>query len=277
MRDYGIALWQALVRFSERGGFMRSSHVALAMMLALFPFCIFALSLAGQFGRYADVDFLMDFVFGSWPAEVAQPIRSEVLRVLDASGGGSLTFGALLTVFFASNGVEALRTAITDAYREDDPRPWWVTRAQSVGFVIGAAALIIASGVVSVAVPLYLHFFAEAGLGGVIGFLSNDSVRFAVTSFSLILSVLACHKWLPGIQRPIRALLPGIILTLGLWVAGGKGFEIYLSRFASYSVTYAGLAGVMAALVFLYAMAAIFILGAEFNGRLARLRGNEAS
>ena len=45
-------------------------------------------------------------------------------------------------------------------------------------------------------------------------------------------------------------------------------FGYYITEFATYSVTYAGLASVMAALIFLYLMAALFILGAEFNGRL---------
>lgn len=65
--------------------------------------------------------------------------------------------------------------------------------------------------------------------------------------------------------------LPGVVLTLLLWGAAGWGFSIYIARFATYSATYAGLAGAMSALIFLYLMSAILILGAEFNGALLDL------
>ena len=58
------------------------------------------------------------------------------------------------------------------------------------------------------------------------------------------------------------------MVTLLLWWAAGTGFALYVSSFASYSATYAGLAGAMAALIFLYLNAAILILGAEINGVL---------
>ena len=66
-------------------------------------------------------------------------------------------------------------------------------------------------------------------------------------------------------------ILPGVLLTLVLWSAGGWAFSIYIGKFATYSATYAGLAGAMAALIFLYLCAAMLILGAEYNGALMDL------
>ena len=62
----------------------------------------------------------------------------------------------------------------------------------------------------------------------------------------------------------------GVILTILLWGLAGAGFSYYLAQFASYNATYAGLAGVMVALIFLYLMSALLILGAEFNGALEK-------
>jgi membrane protein len=66
--------------------------------------------------------------------------------------------------------------------------------------------------------------------------------------------------------------MPGIVLCIVLWWAVSRGFGLYLSSFATYSVTYAGLAGIMSTLVYLYLMSAIFVLGAEFNGQLMDAR-----
>ncbi len=67
--------------------------------------------------------------------------------------------------------------------------------------------------------------------------------------------------------------MPGVGLTLGAWIIGGVGFATYLSNFANYATTYAGLAGVMTALVFLYLIAAILLFGASINAAKIALRG----
>jgi len=84
----------------------------------------------------------------------------------------------------------------------------------------------------------------------------------------IVAAVTASHIWLPVERRSVRQLWPGILVTLVLWAVAAQGFAIYVDRFASYSATYAGLAGAMSALMFLYLVAAILIFGAEFNGSL---------
>ena len=67
---------------------------------------------------------------------------------------------------------------------------------------------------------------------------------------------------------------PGIVVTLVLWLIGGTLFGTYLASFAqNYVNTYAGLASVMVALVFLYYSAAIFVYGGELNAAIWRANG----
>ena len=272
-------LWQsfldAMHRFSTKGGFVRASHVALSMMLAIFPFCILVLSVAGILSSAglsasgADLGDMLDVVFGSWPDAIAEPIEGEVRAVMETSGGSTLTFGVLLTLVFASNGFEAVRLAISAAYHDrDDPRPIWKQRLLAMTFAICGAVLVILAGVFSVVIPIYVRFVADVAPILHLEALAGKYLGSAVTTGVLIFALAACHKWLPGVQRPFRALWPGIILTLVLWMVCAYGFEFYIKTFSTYSVTYAGLAGVMSALVFMYLMAAIFVLGAEFNASL---------
>ncbi len=63
------------------------------------------------------------------------------------------------------------------------------------------------------------------------------------------------------------------MVTLLLWLVAGELFGDYLSRFAyTYVTYYAGLASAMIALVFLYVIATIFILGGELNAAIERFR-----
>ena len=85
----------------------------------------------------------------------------------------------------------------------------------------------------------------------------------------LLLALVLVHKFLPAGRRSLRDIAPGILLTFAMWIAAGIAFGSYLAEFArNYVTTYAGLASVMIALVFLYMIASIFIFGGELNAAI---------
>ncbi len=73
-----------------------------------------------------------------------------------------------------------------------------------------------------------------------------------------------------AVQILIALIVPGIVFTLVAWLAGSTIFATYLDHFSSYVTTYAGLASIMIAVVFLYIISAIFILGGELNAAISR-------
>lgn len=266
------ALVSALGRFGRKNGWVMSSHVAMSMMLALFPFVLFTVALSGTVAGMLSSDVqradMVELVFGSWPDQIADPIVRELNAVLTTSGSRLMTLGGILTLSFASNGVDAVRVAMTQAYRDTDPRPFWRTRLLCMGFVLAGGAGILTVAVLELALPLYAGYLSLAFPEQVTDVFSGDILGRLIVAAMPLLAVIACHVWLPGHRHSLRQILPGVILTFALWALLGWGFAWYVAKFASYSATYAGLAGAMAALIFLYFNAAILILGAEFNGAL---------
>ncbi|MDF2688303.1 MAG: hypothetical protein K0Q80_1268 [Microvirga sp.] len=65
-------------------------------------------------------------------------------------------------------------------------------------------------------------------------------------------------------------MLPGIAATLILWLLGASLYGEFLANMTHLKATYAGLAGILTALIFLQISAAIFIFGAELNAALRR-------
>ncbi len=270
MRLWIAALKAALIRLIQGNGAALSAYITMALMLAIFPFTACVLSVASILSAHVEPAVIVNLIFGTWPDVVAEPILHEIDAVTRQSGRGTLTVGLILAILFASNGVEAIRLAVTQAYRDFDPRSIWVTRLLSLCFVLFGALLLTGVAVLQVGLPLYLSFVDGTTFSRLIGFLASDAVRDLITLAVLAFMVLACHLWLPGHRQPLREVLPGVVLTLALWIIAGYGFSFYLQNLSDYSLTYAGLAGVMATIVFLNLMAAIFILGAEFNGRLKK-------
>src|ERR1700680_2520738 len=110
------------------------SHIALSTLMALFPFLIVLASLAGFFGSKELADQAVGLLLVVWPKQVADSLSSEIHDVLTTSRGDILTIGAVLAVYFASNGVEALRVALNRAYSVIEPRRWYWLRLESIGY-----------------------------------------------------------------------------------------------------------------------------------------------
>lgn len=268
----------ALGHFSTDDGWALASHVALSGIMALFPFLIFATALASFLGASAFTETAVHVVFDTWPEVIANPIKQEVSNVLNVQRGGLLTISVIAAAYFASNGIEALRVALNRAYRVVDTRSIIYCRLQSLGYVIIATIGIMAISFLLVLAPLAMRIASKWYpeiylLSGTISFW-----RYCIASTVLIVGLLVVHLWLPAGHRRFIDILPGIMLTLIAWTIGATIFASYLETFASYISTYAGLASIMAAIVFLYIIAAIFIIGAEVNaaiiiyreGRVAR-------
>ena len=268
-------LRDAIGHFVEDDGFAMASHVALSGLLAVFPLLIFIASLTAFFGLDGAADRVSGLVFDAWPAQVAAPVADEVHNVLTVRRGDLLTFGALAALWFASNGLEALRTALNRAYRQKEVRSVVWLRLQSIGLIFLGAAIMIVYAFLVVLAPLALSTL-RSFFPGVEPFLFSINVaRFFLAGSLLVIGLFIAHWLLPAGRRRFSDLWPGVMATLVMWIVSGSVFGAYLASFANYVSTYGSLAGIMTAIVFLYICALVFILGGELNAAIIRARNDE--
>ncbi len=269
-------LWQAIagawLDLERNDGWAIASHIALNILLAMFPFLIFLTALASFLGSKELADTVVSLLFDAWPKSVAEPLAAETRRVLTGQRGDLLTIGGVLALFFASSGVEALRVGLNRAYRAREHRSMLNLRLQSLAFVLVGAVGLLAFALLIVLGPAAWEALIQyiPDLSGLRP--SFNLVRFGGSGATLIIALLMAHLWLPAGSRPFWSVLPGIALTVTLWLAAGSGFGFYLAKFSTYASTYAGFAGAMIALVFLYFLALIFLFGAELNVALSQSR-----
>lgn len=270
---FNIAL-DAFYTFLADDGWAIASHIALSALMALFPFLIVITSLAGFFGSKDLADRAAEMMLETWPSQVANALSGEIHNVLTQTSGGTLTVGVVLAIYFASNGVESLRVGLNRAYSVVEPRSWYWLRLESIGYTMVAAVMSLAMAFLIVLGPLIL---ATARRYIPLRVEPNENLftvlRFGLTIVALIAALVIVHKWLPAGTRKMREIMPGIVVTMVASLVSGIVFGKYLERFASnYVTTYAGLASVMIALVFLYFIAAIFVYGGELNASIVKAR-----
>ncbi len=289
LRTLYDVVYDAICHLIEDDGFAMASHVALSTLLAVFPFLIFGTALANFLGADQFSTTAIHLIFDTWPEAIAKPLADQVVQVLTIPRGGLLTISVLAAAYFASNGVEALRISLNRAYRVQETRPWYFTRLASLGYVFIAVIIFAAISILLVAVPVGLDYARD-------WLLHNDTLewlpvtirqwlpiivdtleivfswRIYGTLVMLTIALLVVHLWLPAGKRRVFDVVPGVFLTLVLWLVGALIFAYYLATFANYTATYAGLASVMIVLIFLYMVGVIFIVGAEINAALMKFR-----
>lgn len=259
-------------RFIEHDGWAIASHVSLSILLAIFPFLILVTAFASFIGTVDVAQETVGLVFEGWPPSIAEPFAREIARVLTGRRGDLVTIGLVLTLWVASSAVEAMRTALVRAYGVTDPRPFWLTRLQSIGFVmVGAFGLLL----VAVAIVLWptvwnLVTTALPGLTRMEELFVG--LRYGATGIFLMGSLTLAHLWLPYGRRAAKRVLPGVIFTIILWLLAAAIFGIWVGSFANYASTYAGLGSLMAAIIFLNLNATVFVFGCELNAVLADRR-----
>lgn len=258
-------------RLSQDDGWAMASHLTLSALMALFPFLIFVAGVAALlFGNAHLAEEATTLLFDTWPEAVAGPIAREVENVLSGPSSGVITISILVTFYLASNGVEAVRAALSRAYGTEQQRSFLFVRLQSFGFVLLGTLACLALALLGVLGPLLFtlmqRWFPDLADQGVM----FQVFRYLVVGSLLLAALTAAHLWLPGRRWQGIRIWPGIAATLLLWGLATVAFAAYLEGFANYVTTYAGLAGIVTALFYLYIMSVILIFGAELNAAIAR-------
>ena len=271
-RAVGI-VWSAAEKFLADDGWAIASYIGLTLLMSLFPFLIFVAAVAGFLGSEELAKEAAGLVFAEWPDVVARPIAQEVANVLTAPRGGQLTIGLVLSFYFASSAIEALRVGLNRAYGLIEKRPWWLLRLQSLGLVLVGSLALLALAFLVVLGPLILDALSAWAPAIEAAHSLLNLARLAVAGFMLAVSLFLAHRILPAHRPRFVDLVPGVAVTFFASIVFGELFGAYLSQYVrNYITMYAGLASVMIALVYLYWVALLFVFGGELNAAIMRAR-----
>jgi membrane protein len=254
-------------------GVMVASAIAFSVIFALFPFAIFLVALAAMFGGADLAAYISQEALAVLPENVVKAIEPELNRIFAVANSASpLTFGLLVTLVSITGAVEAIRDGLNRAYGCAEDRHLVRRYLSSLAFVFGGMAFLLFTGALGIVVPIVIEILdryipGEFELGWI------ETGREVLLVLVTLATLFAFHLFLPAKRRHVASVVGGVLFTLVGWWLSGKIFGLYVGTIANYSATYAGLAGIVILMFFLYIQALIFLYGAELNRSIADLRG----
>jgi membrane protein len=243
-----------------------AASIAYRVLFSLFPLTIFLVSI---FGLVLQDD------------ELRQRVIAELVDLLPVSESGqtnvaesiegiatplsALGFISLIALFWGASGMMAsIRIGLEAALKVDRGRP--AARAKLVDFALVALSGLLV--IVVVGLSAFAAFFgrlvdriAESiGVTAPSGWLLRDGLQLLLVAVMALL----LYRFVPARKLRPRAAIAGALLTaVGTWGAT-KVLAFVFGDFSRYNLIYGSLAGVMTFLFFVYVVALILLLGAEF-------------
>jgi membrane protein len=258
----------AIANYIRHQSANQAGSVAFSSVLAMFPLLIFvsaAAAFIGQPGAAAEIASRMMQVM---PPAVADALEPAIDEVLGQRSRALLTIGIVATIWAASSGTQAIRTALNRAYGVEQGLSFWKARIKVTVFtVIGTIATVIVFS--SVVILPYAWAVLEKALGvGADTVWLRTGVRYGLAFVVLVGLYTILYGWLPDIPQRVRTVLPGALAGALMWLAIAAVLSYTLSSAGKLQLVYGGFAGLVATLVFLYLSAVSLIFGAEINAVL---------
>jgi len=215
---------------------------------------------------------LNELVRSTLPPDVAKSVVSLVEDIVGRPQGGLLTIGFITIIWSASGATRSAMRSLSRIY-EARPRSWFLRNSLSLLLTFGFLLVWIVS--------LALLPLSEALSQFVVDYFGLDQgvrllwskLNAATGAAVLFMAVLFFHRAGPDVPLRFRALVPGSLLTVGLWVGLSYALGRWMERsWGNYSATYGTLAVVIVLLLWCYLICIGLLLGGELNTAVLRLR-----
>ena len=252
----------------------QAGSLAFSWVLAMFPLLLLLSAAAAYLGQPGDAAALAERVMSYAPQLVRDAMQPVIRQVLAQRSQALLAIGIVATLWTASSGMQAVRTALNRAYGIERGQSFWRARLKVTIFTVIVGAVVLATFSSVVVMPYVMQFVeANARTSQDIVWLRN-SVRYGLAFAVLVALYALLYGWLPDVRQRLYTVLPGAVVGAALWVVAAATLSYTFRTAGKLALVYGGFAGVVATLVFLYISATTLIFGAEINGVLRRPAGS---
>ncbi|HEX6427149.1 MAG TPA: YihY/virulence factor BrkB family protein [Niastella sp.] len=266
----GVPLYDVIMFFKEQvrrvGLTERASAISYNFIMSIPPSCLFLFTLIPQlpFIRRGQVKRQLHTIIRDIiPADTYNKgIISFVDSFFKDDHIALLSFGFLLLIFFASNGMMGLMRSFNKNYIGFEKRTGLNARMVAIkltiiimGLILACVLLLIFQGAVLKMLGIKSQFVLN--VLGVIRWLLLVSLIFYAIAF--------IYKYAPAIQKRWKLTSPGAILATFLSILTTLGFSLFVNNFGKYNALYGSIGTILVLMIIIYINSLVLLIGYELN------------
>ncbi|HEY8894715.1 MAG TPA: YihY/virulence factor BrkB family protein, partial [Niastella sp.] len=173
-----------------------------------------------------------------------------------------LSFGFLLLIFFASNGMMGLMRSFNKNYIGFEKRTGISTRIVAIKLTVIIMSLILACVILLIAQSAVLKLMGiqNTTVLAVIGI-----IRWVFLVSLIFYAIAFIYKYAPAIQKRWKLVSPGAILATFLSILTTLGFSIFVNNFGKYNALYGSIGTIIVLMIIIYINSLVLLIGYELN------------
>ena len=275
-RTFAWLLRRSLLSAFDDNCLAIAKGAAYSALLSFFPVMTSAATILVQ-SRAAFVSRTIERALQQIVPPGTEPLVVQQFRVTGARPVSLLVVAGLISLWAASSVIKSLIEGFQAAYRV--PRNRGILRGSAV-----AIALVLLSAVPLLLATLLMVFGTHVErvvLDAMrvdpllnplawVWQLASRVARYTVAFITTVTVTAMLYYFGPNRPQRWRFVWPGAILATILWLLATSGFAWYVGHLAHYNVMYGSIGTAIALMVWMYLMAAIALIGCEFNAEYER-------
>lgn len=276
-RFEGVPLYDVIMFFKEQvarvGLTERASAVSYNFIMSIPPSCLFLFSLIPQlpFVRKKAVQLQVRGIIRDMIP--AKEHNQGIIKFVDSFFGDGhialLSFGFVLLIFFASNGMMGLMRSFNKNYIGFEKRTGLHTRWVAIkltfiimGLILACLLLLIMQGAVLEWLGIRSDFVRSF----------IRTIRWAFIVALIFYAIGFIYKYAPAIQKRWKLVSPGAILATSLSILTTLGFSIFVENFGKYNALYGSIGTIIVLMIIIYINSLVLLIGYELNVSIHSLK-----
>ena len=252
-----------------------AAESALFILMGFVPFLILLMTLI----KYTPLteESLISFINNFAPKAFQENLRSIIRQVYQNVSPGAIFVIIVSVLWTAGAGFNAILDGLNSVFGIEDDRNAIIQRLYSILYTVVFVVIIVVCLLLLVLGNQILAFFNRhvPFLANIIKSLLDMRVFISIALFTVFFICL--YVAIPNRHTRIRAQLPGALFSAAGWTGFSFFFSLYVNYSKNLSLLYGSLTTIVCAMLWLYVCMYIFLIGAEINLYIERIRIKKSS
>ncbi len=256
----------------------RAAAISYNFFLALIPFVLFLFTLIPFVISTEYQSYVLELLKELIPANIYGMVQDTLEGIIKRPQQGLLSAGFVMSVYFATNGVDAIIEGFNQSYHRPETRPWWKQKILAFFLMLMLSVLIIIS--------ISFLGFGEVSIGMLqdkniitngISIFFLELLRWFIILVTIFIGVSTLYYFgyktdLKKKKKKYHFFSPGSILATVLFVFGGLLIKMYFENFTRYNLVYGSIGSLIVLMVWIYYNSFIILIGFELNVSIDRTK-----